>query len=433
MRKIVLSTQASVSSTSLGLENQDLTEEQLTDLDNKDLIQADMEDSAEEASELSMESLTLIRKIAALEDIAQVIEEQVDEARPSDVILVDIASDLAVEGTDMEDKDVTPGLESAIGTRISSEGIRETIRGFMNALKERIEKVKDNFRAFAGSVKAMFRLMHAKLIEVKKKLSESDSVKTEVASIPLLADVAIDGNVAKSLDALIVNVTAFKKSFAAVYDKYASESVELFSAMESALKEDASPSAVATQWLTTIKKFSSKKSSMASKDTAHDHPIILHTGKDVLLNLWPSAVDKLKDFNPKESDSIAVLKSLEHSVFYSATAPGDKDRVVKDAKSVTFSDVSKEKLLKLLTVAEETLKNLEAQPTRTLESFAKMDNLYKQVTTYLTKAPDAKSSGSVLPGFLGAAMIYNFEGALFLKPATRAISAAITIAEKCAK
>lgn len=161
----------------LGLGIEDAEFATPAEMEMLDDVKSDIDEGHEEIERASMEAATLLKRISALEDIAQVIDEQVDQARPSDVVLVDIATDLATEGTDIEGDDVTPGLESALGQQISSEGIKETAGKFINAVKDRMSRMVNELRKIFSAYKTLVRAHKRTLKDLAEKVEGAEYSK----------------------------------------------------------------------------------------------------------------------------------------------------------------------------------------------------------------------------------------------------------------
>lgn len=74
-------------------------------------------------------------RAAALENLAE-IAEQIPEADEHHAMLVELAAEQATAGTDLQlEADVIPALESNIGNRIDTSGIRSAAAQMRNAQK----------------------------------------------------------------------------------------------------------------------------------------------------------------------------------------------------------------------------------------------------------------------------------------------------------
>ena len=118
------------------------------------LIQESAGDLAEAEAEIE-DAQELADTSDALEDLAMVADG-IDEASENEVALVEAGVQLATAGSDLEVEDVAPGLESYVGRRISTEGIKETARAIyeaiIRAVKKFWEKIKAFFRKTVGTL-----------------------------------------------------------------------------------------------------------------------------------------------------------------------------------------------------------------------------------------------------------------------------------------
>ncbi len=175
-------------------------------------------DTFSEIEQVSQETHSLFVRIAALEDIAQVLDEQIKEATPAEAILVDIASDLAVEGTDVEDQDITPGLESALGARISSEGIKETASRFLSAIADKISNGLDHMVAWFKSIPAMLRIAKRQIKELANASANiDDSVQGSFKLGSKLKGFCVGGKIPTTQKDVIAAVNSIKADIVQLY------------------------------------------------------------------------------------------------------------------------------------------------------------------------------------------------------------------------
>ena len=125
--------------TSVAMEEISMEEEAL-------LIQESAGDLAEAEAEIE-DAQELADTSDALEDLAMVADG-IDEASENEVALVEAGVQLATAGSDLEVEDVAPGLESYVGRRISTEGIKETARAIYDAIVRAIKKFWEKIKAF---------------------------------------------------------------------------------------------------------------------------------------------------------------------------------------------------------------------------------------------------------------------------------------------
>ena len=142
--------------TSVAMEEISMEEEAL-------LIQESAGDLAEAEAEIE-DAQELADTSDALEDLAMVADG-IDEASENEVALVEAGVQLATAGSDLEVEDVAPGLESYIGRRISTEGIKEISRNIyeaiVRAIKKFWEKIKAFFRKTVGTLANLKRSAEA--------------------------------------------------------------------------------------------------------------------------------------------------------------------------------------------------------------------------------------------------------------------------------
>lgn len=106
-------------------------------------------DAADLAAEIHQELNECDRNLEisdALEDLA-IIADQIEQASPVEIALIEKVGDMAVAGTDIEAEQVVPSMESFKGKRIAVEGFKDTaatiwknIQAFLKSIWDKIEK-----------------------------------------------------------------------------------------------------------------------------------------------------------------------------------------------------------------------------------------------------------------------------------------------------
>lgn len=168
-RRIILN-RAPVARTALGIEDYELEGA----LEPMDEVQSaiDMTEQANAAQSDLDTADTLAYRAEALEDLVSVAETT-PEASENDLVLSEIVSDLATQGTDLQtDSDVLPALESYVGKSISTEGIKETIASMLKALVEFMKNAWQNIKAFFGNVDAQVATLKKKLKEIASSAAD---------------------------------------------------------------------------------------------------------------------------------------------------------------------------------------------------------------------------------------------------------------------
>lgn len=157
-------------------------------------------ESAEELAGIETDLATvdsLEARAIGLEDLADTIDENISEATPSELHLVDIAQDMAGVGVDgMEipetfaggsDEEGNPSLESFIGRRISTEGMRSKAKEIYEAIMkivERIwEKIMSLWNSFFDQSKSV--VAQAKKLSVAAEAKMGNSLKKDKKDIEL--------------------------------------------------------------------------------------------------------------------------------------------------------------------------------------------------------------------------------------------------------
>lgn len=146
----------------------------------------------------------LAHRAEALEDLTAVAE-QTTEADASQLALAEIATDLAVHGTDLNTTEhVLPGLESYIGKSIGVEGLKETTKNMLRALVEFLKAAWVKIKAFFGNVEAQIATLKKKLRDAAGRAA--DSTVTEAKA--KVNGLAIGGKAPGSASELSANIKA---------------------------------------------------------------------------------------------------------------------------------------------------------------------------------------------------------------------------------
>lgn len=130
-------------------------------LESDDLMAAEI-DAVEDVSAIQNDLDTVDRleaQATGLEDLATVLdhvnENNEGGVTESEAVLTEIASDMAVVGTDLKtDEDVVPGLESLIGHQVSTESLKETAKKYWKKIVEFIKAIWARIKAFFGNAEA---------------------------------------------------------------------------------------------------------------------------------------------------------------------------------------------------------------------------------------------------------------------------------------
>lgn len=161
------------------------------------------QDQASVAADLA-ETDRILEVSDSLEDLA-VIADGIEEATPAEVALIENAGDMAVAGTDVDPEEVIPAMESYIGRRISTEGIKEkakqiweSIIRFLKSIWEKIEgfvyktvgtipRLRKSIEALEANIEALGSAKAGKEIEIKSGVT---SLSVNGAPIKSAAELA---------------------------------------------------------------------------------------------------------------------------------------------------------------------------------------------------------------------------------------------------
>lgn len=202
---------------STGLENDDVAlPEDLANVDpdtiegaleSDDLMAAEI-DAVEDVSAIQQDLDTVDRleaQATGLEDLATVLdhvnENNEGGVTESEAVLTEIASDMAVVGTDLKtDEDVVPGLESLIGHRVSTESLKETAKKYWKKIVEMLKAIWDRIKAFFGNIEARIKTYRREIAKISRDLTNrSDKIVTPKISVSTKPYI-FNGKVPKTLE-----------------------------------------------------------------------------------------------------------------------------------------------------------------------------------------------------------------------------------------
>lgn len=360
----------------------------------------EMAEAEQEIKEASMECYTLATRIAALEDIAQVLDEQVQEARPSEVVLVDIATDMAVEGTDMEDQDVTPGLESAVGKTVSTEGIKETITRFKNAIKERMQSAKERFRALMGSQEAMIGLEKKRIKEVIDALNSKENVEFKAVDAGnLLMTLSPAGKVPANVADLIGVGKSLKAQTNTIYTKCATDYTNLIAQYVAAVKGNDSVEAIVRGMIEAAKKVAGKFSSMTSYGKVPNslplkgEDYIGTNGKYGLCSGWRLAKAGFDEYK-KDGEYKQAARDLGEVCKFMDNPGADQSVLKKAVKGKSFEFKTKAEVENTLKAALELLTEIEKSIGHLDKMIDEADELWASWYWYANNTEPGQNEGT---------------------------------------
>lgn len=108
----------------------------------------------EEASRNLSQAQEIDQDIDRMEDTAEAMEdltriaENIPEASPDDILMVDVAQRLAVAGSDVDSEEITPALEQYEGKQISMEGTQQMVNEIWEAIEYSVRGIYDKINLF---------------------------------------------------------------------------------------------------------------------------------------------------------------------------------------------------------------------------------------------------------------------------------------------
>jgi hypothetical protein len=187
-------------------------------------------DAGEHAAEIQhdlAESERVIQVSDALEDLA-FVADSIKQATPAEAALMETAGNMAVAGTDVEPDAIVPSMESFIGHRIATEGIKETAQRIWESIVMFIDRIWEKIRGY-WRINKTLPTWRKKLDALKKmagEVGDEKHVDFVRASMQLFAFVKGGGLSAKDLEAHPLDLPRFVKTVRGMFAEYANGVVE---------------------------------------------------------------------------------------------------------------------------------------------------------------------------------------------------------------
>jgi hypothetical protein len=340
-----------------------------------------VDEAADEAAGVERdlsESERVIEVSDALEDVA-VVADGIEAATPGEVALIDTASQMAVAGTDIEPEEVVPAMESYMGKRISTEGIRETARTIWENIQAFLTKVWNNIVAYFR-VGAVVPMVERRIEALEKKLKELGKLKEGAKSIKLKSSfLALEGKVVKSHGELKTGLETIVKAADFVFGKNADQVAEHGKALATVIGKFTPETHAETikELLGVLGGFSSAALEGAKKSTDGDYEV--ETGPALL----GGGHLVLRTYKPKEGAS--PLGSLERFRKSGLSIESGNEPAPAEAE---FSVLTVSEMEGLLKEAKDLLKHL-----KDFHTGARLDKLKKAGDEL--KAASKKASGEI--------------------------------------
>lgn len=157
-----------------------------------------------------------------LENLATVVD-QIENATNTELGLIDIAGDLAMAGTGVSGAFMTPGLESAKGDVVSTEGIKTMAQDLWKAIKDFVKRIAKRVADFFHSIFGAMPRLRKALVKLKeradgfadKSINESKTELGEEAN-----RVAINYNAPANGSGLIDSLKQSSSAINFIFDNY---------------------------------------------------------------------------------------------------------------------------------------------------------------------------------------------------------------------
>lgn len=237
---------------SIGLESAEI-ENAVDEHEEAVLASETAQEAAEIQSDLNLVD-SLEQRAIGLEDLAEAIDTNVDQATAGELAITDIAQDLAATGIDGMEIEGTfdesavpageaPALEHFVGTRMSTESIKQRAKDLwvaISALVGRIwDKILEVWRKFFDRSAAITKKAKAVIVKANEKVGatlKEDKNKVELGG--LASTFMINGKVCKTKAEINSGVTDLKDVAMSVLETYAAKVAPAGKSIAAAMKVD---------------------------------------------------------------------------------------------------------------------------------------------------------------------------------------------------
>jgi hypothetical protein len=168
-----------------------LSDEEFAEVEN--CAEAELADATSELAQIETADATA----QGLEDLA-VVADTIEEATPAETQLIEVAGDLAVAGTDVPSEDVIPAMESFIGGKINTQGLRDKARALWAEIKKWVI-------AFWGKIENFFALFFSGIPNLRNSIKKVKARAEEKANSELKDPKVTTFQVSTGLDRLSVD------------------------------------------------------------------------------------------------------------------------------------------------------------------------------------------------------------------------------------
>lgn len=190
------------------------------------LISEASEAAASTAKDLA-ESNRILDVSDALEDLA-VVAGKIKEATPSELSLIENASQMAVAGTDVEPEELVPALEAFEGKVINVENLKKTAKQIWERIMAFIKKIWEKIVDFFDKTFSLVPVMQKRLRELKSAVDGIEGKKLSSDKLTLslgAASLAVDGKVVGNAQELSDAYTRLTDSVDWAYNQYVDSAV----------------------------------------------------------------------------------------------------------------------------------------------------------------------------------------------------------------
>lgn len=405
-------------------------------LEEEQVMQAEATEAAAEVETGLDEAERLLDVSDALEDVA-VVADGIEEATPAETQLIELVGDVATAGTDeVTSEEVIPAMESFKGTKIATEGIRETARNIWANIQRVVKQVWEKIEKFFYNIFGTIPRLRKQIEALEEQVDNLSGKKVEDKKVTLSTGVkALSANYVTPKDEgdLSKNLNALSDACNYVFKSYMNEIGVVGEIVKSAIEDfdpakyTEAPTALATK----LAKFSDDHNPPKQLPGKGSADTKRYPGFDSFLGAaLPGNVSLCsKLYSGKKDNSVmAVLDGVRRSGLELVDTADKAKSVPNDFTMATMSSSGMSDILKECNKLLDTLEEYRrGKGTKEIQKTRKdLESVSAKATAEMEKAKNSEEDRAMVP-FYRSLLNFNPAFARWAQsPATSLLSSALT-------
>lgn len=383
-------------------------------LEEEQIMLSDAADLAADVSQELNEVNRVIEVSDALEDLA-VVADQIEQASPTEIALMETAGDMAVAGTDIEAEQIVPSLESYKGKRIAAEGFRQTAETVWTNIQEFVKNVYDKIEKFFYNVFGVIPNMRKRLEKLSENIKiagNKNAVGTRIefkgpeAGGAFMDKLAIDGKIFGTDQEFLKNLNELVEMTEYVYGANIVNRNMLGTKL-AALIESFDPAgdmeAQGKEFIAAVTEYNQKQVIPGPDYMSNSGSYELHRSRTLL----GGGTLVAKTYNSQDSTTLGVMDRLRHSGIVFDNTTGRAPNKTKGVPLLTAK--SMEEAVKSLNIMLDLLEEYKrGGPSKAVEATRKkLEAASKKAEEAYNKLKDDTPGGSSSVSHYRAALNFN--------------------------